>query len=205
MILAQAREEMKKIEVLEDDIVNKVNSRLMFEEEIGLNGVAEYVKTGHSIGGISTERFGLDGMAFERSTIDASENGIRINGNKTTNDFVIIRDTTRSDEDRNNELFPGVNIAVTRREKELIVTKNKILEQANRGLGYQDVLNIETNRKRFVSHLKTKEHSLHNTGMNQTQIIELLENDVLMNLFSEVASEFDTVLGNAAGTLIENV
>ncbi len=205
MILAQAREEMKKIEALEDDIVNKVNSRLMFEEEIGLNGVAEYVKTGHSIGGISTERFGLDGMAFERSTIDASENGIRINGNKTTNDFVIIRDTTRSDEDRNNELFPGVNIAVTRREKELIVTKNKILEQANRGLGYQDVLNIETNRKRFVSHLKTKEHSLHNTGMNQTQIIELLENDVLMNLFSEVASEFDTVLGNAAGTLIENV
>ena len=106
MILAQAREEMKKIEVLEDDIVNKVNSRLMFEEEIGLNGVAEYAKTGHSIGGISMERFGLDGMAFERSTIDASENGIRINGNKTTNDFVIIRDTTQSDEDRNNEIFP---------------------------------------------------------------------------------------------------
>ena len=80
-------------------------------------GLLNTRKTGHSIGGISTERFGLDGMAFERSTIDASENGIRINGNKTTNDFVIIRDTTRSDEDRNNELFPGVNIAVTRREK----------------------------------------------------------------------------------------
>ena len=178
----------------------------MFEEEIGLNGVTEYGEAlDHGIGGIRRERFGSDGMAFERSTIDVSENGIRINGNKTANDFVVLRDATQADQNSNNEIIPGVNIAVTRREKELIITKNKLVEQANRGLGYQDVLNIEDNRKRFASHLKTKEHSLHNTGMNQTQIIELLENDVLMNLFSEVASEFDTVLGNAAGTLIENV
>ena len=105
---------------------------------------------------------------------------------------------------KNNELFPGVTI-VYRREKELII-KNKIMKNMSKGLGYQDIVDIERNRTRFATHLETKEHSLHNTGLNQTQIIELLENDIIMNLVGDIADEFsDTILGNAAGTLMENI
>ena len=56
-----------------------------------------------------------------------------------------------------------------------------------------------------AANFKTGTSNLHNTGLNQTQIIELLENDIIMNLVGDVAGEFDTILGNAAGTLMENV
>ena len=43
---------------------------------------------------------------------------------------------------KNNELFPGVTIPVTRREKELIIKKNKIMKNMSKGLGYQDIVDI---------------------------------------------------------------
>ena len=36
LLLAQARKEMSKLEMMEDDIVNKVNQRYFTEEDLGL-------------------------------------------------------------------------------------------------------------------------------------------------------------------------
>ncbi len=226
LLLAQARKEMSKLEMMEDDIVNKVNQRLLHEEDLGLNNDNNPLNSlqidntiddnNHNIfTGISNDgqrnssrrRTEFRTSSSHRSTMDISETGIRIDGNgnefKTINRNNMMEDGNSNN--KNNELFPGVTIPVTRREKELIIKKNKIMKNMSKGLGYQDIVDIERNRTRFATHLETKEHSLHNTGLNQTQIIELLENDIIMNLVGDVAGEFDTILGNAAGTLMENV
>lgn len=223
LLLAQARKEVTKLEMIEDDIVNKVHQRLLFEEDLCLNdniNGASYNEVTNDGGSGMNDLFNTNRnqnnkrhQLVEHSTMDISETGVRIDGSSDfSNGFRTIgtnRETKSSfnnmRDQNENELFPGVTIPVTRREKELIIKRKNIMKELNKGLGYHDVAKIETNRERFISHLNTKEHGLHNTGLNQTQIIELLEQDIIMNLVNDVAGEFDTILGNAAGSLMENV
>lgn len=216
LLLAQARKEVTKLEMIEDDIVNKVNQRLLFEEDLCLNDImhgASYKDVANDIGSGMNDVFDTNRNKNNHTTMDISETGVRIdgggafsNGFRTIGTNIETKSSFNGMRDQNkNELFPGVNIPVTRREKELIIKRQNIMKELNKGLAYHDVVDIETNRERFISHLNTKEHGLHDTGLNQTQIIELLEQDIIMNLVNDVAGEFDTILGNAAGTLMENV